>query len=77
MSNIVMPPATCTVEEAAELLGVGRALAYQLARAGEELAPGCKAIRIGHRLVVPRAPLARALGLVPSHPDPVKEPDGR
>lgn len=54
--------ATVTVEEAAKLLGIGRNLAYELARRGE--LPG--AIRIGtKRLVVSRAALERLLAGAP------------
>lgn len=40
--------ATITVEEAAELLGIGRTAAYQAARRGQ--LPTC---RLGRRLLVP------------------------
>lgn len=43
-SSLVM-----TVEEAAELLGISRGLAYELVRRGE-----LPALRLGRRLVVPR-----------------------
>lgn len=48
---------TLSVTEAARLLGIGRSLAYELARRGE--LPG--AIRLGHRVVVSRAVLERLL----------------
>jgi hypothetical protein len=49
-----------SVEEAGRLIGIGRALAYNVA---EELG----AIRVGERrLVVPLAPLAARLGLTPA-----------
>ena len=48
---------TLTVEEAAELLGIGRSLAYELAQRGEF--PGV--IRLGRRLVVSRAVIERLL----------------
>lgn len=38
-----------TVEEAAQLLGISRGLAYELVRRGE-----LPALRLGRRLVVPR-----------------------
>jgi len=41
-----------TVTEAAELLGISRGLAYELARAGQ-----LPSLRLGRRLVVPRAAL--------------------
>lgn len=53
--------ATLTVPEAAELLGIGRNLAYQLAREGE--LAGVPVIRVGHRIVVPAARLQAVLGL--------------
>jgi excisionase family DNA binding protein len=42
-----------TVEEAAKILGVSRGVAYRAAGAGE-----LPVLRLGHRLVVPRAALA-------------------
>ena len=56
-------PANCltfTVEEAAELLGIGRSLAYELARSGE--LPGCR--KLGGRYIVSRAALLAFLGEV-------------
>lgn len=50
---------TLTVEEACQLLGVGRTVGYELARRGE--LPGV--LRLGHRLVVSRPALERALGM--------------
>jgi excisionase family DNA binding protein len=47
---------TYSVEEAGAILGVSRALAYQLAREGR-----IPAIRLGRRLVVPRARLEEML----------------
>jgi excisionase family DNA binding protein len=47
---------TLSVEEAGRVLGVGRSLAYELARRGE-----IPAIRLGNRLVVPRTRLERLL----------------
>jgi excisionase family DNA binding protein len=41
-----------SVTEAAELLGISRGLAYELARAGQ-----LPTLRLGRRLVVPRAAL--------------------
>ena len=49
---------TVTVEEAATILGVGRNKAYEAARSGE-----IPAIRIGKRLLVPRAALKRLLAI--------------
>ena len=50
---------TVTVEEAAKMLGVGRDVAYRLARQGE--IAGVKVLRVGNRLVIPRRPLERVL----------------
>jgi excisionase family DNA binding protein len=47
-----------TVEQAAELLGVGRNTAYDAARKGD-----LPVLRIGRRLVVPAARLAALLGV--------------
>ncbi|MEQ1954413.1 helix-turn-helix domain-containing protein [Mesorhizobium sp. CN2-181] len=47
---------TVTVEEAAELLGIGRNAGYEGVRRGE-----IPSIRIGKRLLVPRAALDRML----------------
>jgi len=53
---IPTPSLTFTVEEAAEMLGISRTFAYEAVRRGE-----LPAIRIGRRLLVPRAALARLL----------------
>jgi excisionase family DNA binding protein len=47
---------TCTIDEAAELLGVSRHLAYRAANAGD-----LPVIRVGRRMLVPRAALERLL----------------
>jgi excisionase family DNA binding protein len=47
---------TYTVEEAGQLLGIGRGSAYQAARAGE-----LPTVRLGRRLLVPRAALTSLL----------------
>ena len=47
---------TLTIEEAARALGVGRNAAYDAARRGD-----LPVIRLGRRLVVPRAALERLL----------------
>lgn len=56
-------PATISVEAAAQMLGIGRSLAYELARQGR-----IPALRLGRRLVIPRAALLNLLaaGLNPS-----------
>jgi excisionase family DNA binding protein len=48
---------TYTVEEAAALLGIARGTAYEAARDGS-----LPTIRLGRRLLVPRARLAELLG---------------
>ena len=52
------PPFTMTVEEAARRLGIGRTLAYDLARRDRLPVP---VLRLGRRLVVPRPALERVL----------------
>jgi excisionase family DNA binding protein len=47
---------TYNVEEAGQLLGIGRGSAYQAARAGE-----LPTVRLGRRLLVPRAALMSLL----------------
>jgi excisionase family DNA binding protein len=49
---------TITVEEAGELLGISRALAYEMARTGK-----LPALRFGKRLVVPRKAIENLLEL--------------
>lgn len=56
-----MKPATINVETAAEMLGISRGSAYEAARTGE--IAGCAVIRVGRRLVIPRAPFEAALGI--------------
>ena len=51
---------TMSVEEAAELLGIGRTLAYRLATRDELPTP---VVRIGRTLRIPTAPLLALLGL--------------
>ena len=51
-----MECATFTVEEAAEVLGIGRNSAYEGVRTGE-----IPSVRIGKRILVPRAALERRL----------------
>ena len=45
-----------TVERAGQLLGVSRATAYNLARSGQ-----LPVLRLGHRLVIPKAALQKML----------------
>ena len=54
--------ATLTIPEAADLLGVGRNLAYEIATRDGELA-GVPVIRVGRRLLIPQARLLAVLGL--------------
>jgi excisionase family DNA binding protein len=56
-----MSPATFTVSEAAEVLGIGRNTAYQEAKTGE--LAGVPVIRVGRRLLIPRARLLALLGI--------------
>lgn len=55
-----MDKQTVTVEEAGRALGIGRGSAYEAVRRGE-----LPAIRIGKRLVVPKAALERLLAAEP------------
>ena len=57
MSETKVEPLTVTVEQAAKVLGISRASAYELARRGE--LPG--AIRLGGRVVVSRRQLERVV----------------
>jgi len=50
------PRQTLTVEDAAAMLGIGRTLAYELARTGE-----LPSIRLGRRIIIPRAAVERML----------------
>ena len=68
---------TMTVEQAAEVLGIGRATAYELVRKGD-----VASVRLGRRIVVPVAHLAERLGVgreevwaalePPAVPEPVR-----
>ncbi len=51
--------ATMTVEQVAQVLGIGRALAYRLAATGH-IGP-VPVLRIGRRLLIPRRALERVL----------------
>ena len=50
---------TLTIEEAAHELGISRYLAYEQARTGQ--LAGVPVLRVGRRLLVPRAALDRVL----------------
>ena len=52
-------PRTCSIEEAAVALGIGRGLAYDLARQGRF---PVRLLRLGRLYRVPRAELDRLLG---------------
>ncbi len=54
--------ATLNVPEAAELLGVGRNLAYEIVARDGELA-GVPVLRVGRRLLIPQARFLAVLGL--------------
>jgi excisionase family DNA binding protein len=58
--DLAPPPSrlTYTVEEAADLIGVGRSAAYAAVRAGE-----IPSVRVGRRLLVPKCALERMLGI--------------
>ena len=61
--NPVVPvSATLTVPEAAQLLGIGRNLAYEIVGRDGEIA-GVPVIRVGRRLLIPLARLLEVLGL--------------
>jgi len=51
-------PLTLTVEQAAQVLGIGRSTAYELVRTGD-----LKHIRLRRRVVIPIAHLAERLGV--------------
>lgn len=51
-------PLTLTVEQAAQLLGVGRSTAYELIRTGD-----LESLRLRRRVVVPVARVADRLGV--------------
>ena len=55
---------TVTVEEAAELLGIGRSTAYLAVKSGD-----LPTIRLGRRLLVPRVQIDRMLGLNDERPE--------
>lgn len=57
----VMDRWTVTVEEAAQMLGISRSSAYECVHRGE-----LRALRLGRRLVVPRAELEELLGVQPA-----------
>jgi excisionase family DNA binding protein len=67
-TKVQVEPATMSVDEAAARLGIGRSLAYELARTGE--LPGV--LRLGRkRFVVSRSQLERTLDGEPVGSAPV------
>ena len=56
MTETISETKTVTVPEAAKMLGIGRNLAYEAARAGD-----LPTLKFGKRLVVPVAALQRLL----------------
>lgn len=64
MSALADMPAVLTVEEAADVLRIGRSAAYQAARSGD-----LPVIKIGRSLRVPKNRLERMLGLKDDEPD--------
>lgn len=61
-NQVVRASATLTVPEAAQLLGIGRNLAYEIAARDGEIA-GVPVIRVGRRLLIPLTRLLDVLGL--------------
>lgn len=55
---------TCTVEEAAELLGLSRSKAYQCVRTGE-----LRSVQLGRRIVIPLSAIEDLLAGPSSHED--------
>jgi excisionase family DNA binding protein len=53
-------PLTLTVEQTAKLLGIGRSTAYELVHSGD-----IPSLRLGRRIVVPRARIAEILSGCP------------
>jgi excisionase family DNA binding protein len=60
--------ATLSVPQVAELLGISRNSAYEAARTGE--IAGVPVIKVGRRLLVPRASLLALLGVQPEDEPP-------
>ena len=52
---------TLTLPETAKILGIGRNTYYELARTDQLPVP---VLRLGRRIVVPREPLLRSLGVI-------------
>ncbi|MDP8961937.1 MAG: helix-turn-helix domain-containing protein [Actinomycetota bacterium] len=64
-------PATMTVEQAGQLLGISRRSAYRAAAAGD-----IPTIRLGRRILVPTARLHRLLGIDPATAVTTADTDG-
>ena len=64
-------PLTLTVEEAAGLLGIGRAAGYEGVRTGE-----IPSLRIGRRILIPTARLLEMLGIEVDGTDSDRSPPG-
>jgi excisionase family DNA binding protein len=66
-SSLEELPAVLTVEEAATVLRIGRAAAYELARQWRETDGqlGLPVVQLGRSLRVPRSALVRLLGELP------------
>jgi predicted DNA-binding transcriptional regulator AlpA len=62
LAEVQALPAVVDLRTAARILGLGRTLAYQLARRGEF---PCRILRLGGAYRVPTAELLRVLGLSP------------
>jgi excisionase family DNA binding protein len=60
---------TCSVEEAAAFLGIGRSTAYAAARDGS-----LPTLRLSHRLLVPTAKLLAMVGVREGAPDSMSTP---
>jgi excisionase family DNA binding protein len=67
----VTAPATFTIEETAQLLGIGRSAAYAAAHRDELPVP---VIRVGRRLLVSRHRLMALLGMPVNELSPAEEP---
>jgi excisionase family DNA binding protein len=62
-------PATMTVEQAGQLLGISRRSAYRAAAAGQ-----LPTLRLGRRILVPTAALHRMLAITPPADTPALDP---
>ena len=62
---------TLTIKEAAEVLGIGRGLAYRMAESGS-----IPTLRLGRKLLVPRQALTQLLGAPTAKSAESKEPAG-